>query len=406
MSWIDRVQNKLRITTPDNKVYEVLWMNATKSIEWHGSEFSFINVQDQFVKKEKLLGRKFPLEFYFTGENHLEEAGLFEISLNDKRPCLIEHPYYNTIVAQILQVNFDNTQLNVTKVTATAIETITENNPRTSIDPVDAIIIKKQEIDQACEEELTEEPTITDVNNLNIVNSQNYNTAIKIVTVPEEAQEYFNAFNEASTLVNNITASPILAMRATIALVTLPAKFTASVQDRVSTLVETFVNLRRTLSGLFMVSSKQIYQSQGIAIISSMCQAAVTPLDGNYTNSISALIIIDDILNSYNQLIEDLDSVQGQNGSSPDNFVQDPVALSTLADAVNITVSNLISIALNGKQERSVVLTEDSNIITLTHRFYGGKNIDSNINEFVNNNNLTYRDILGIPKGRTVVYYK
>ena len=405
MSWVDRIQNRLKITTPDEKVYEVLWKNPTKTIEWNASEFAYINVQDQFIDKRLILGRKFPLEFYFVGENHLQEAKFFEVSINDRRPCIIDHPYYDTIIAHIISISFDDTQLNVTKVTGMALETITENNPRTTISPVDAVLLKKIEIDESTEAELNAEIVISDIDTLNQTNAQAYNSGIKIITIPEEAQEYFNLFNTASSYVNTLTATPLLAMRATISLLTMPSKFTASVQDRIKTLLSTFNDLRVTLSGILRLGSKQIYETKGNAVISSMCQAAVTPIKGNYTNSTSALNIIETISAAYDQYLADLDSLQAENGSSPDSFVPGHEAMSQLSEIVGLTLSNLIEIALNGKQERSVILTEDSNIILLTHRFYGLDKNDENIQEFVNNNNLTYKDVLGIGKGRKIVYY-
>jgi len=63
MSWEDKITKQLSITTGDGKVYTVIWVNSSKSIEWHGSEFSFLEVNGTLAKKKKVLGRKFPLEF-------------------------------------------------------------------------------------------------------------------------------------------------------------------------------------------------------------------------------------------------------------------------------------------------------------------------------------------------------
>ena len=55
---------------------------------------------------------------------------------------------------------------------------------------------------------------------------------------------------------------------------------------------------------------------------------------------------------------------------------------------INFTLSNLFIIALNAKQERSIVLEEDSNLINLAHRFYSLDLDDENIDELILNNDI------------------
>jgi len=205
--------------------------------------------------------------------------------------------------------------------------------------------------------------------------------------------------------VNTITASPILAMRATISLLTLPSKFTANVKSRVGTLASQFVNLRRTIIGLSTVPSKQLYEIQGSALISSMCLAASTPLSGDYKNSTSALNIVDSILSNYKLFLDDIDSLQDTNGSDPIFFIPGFDLMSQLNDLINLTVSSLIDIALSGRQERSLILTEDNNLIKLTHLLYSLDPSDANMVELMENNNLTWRQMLGIDKGTKIIYY-
>jgi hypothetical protein len=405
MSWEDKITKQLSITTGDGKIYTVVWINASKSIEWHGSEFSFLEVNGTLAKKKKLLGRKFPLEFYFQGADHLDEFARFERSCSDTRPMVIEHPLYDVIIAQLMSLNVDNTTMNYSKVTCTAIETITEENPVTTIDPIDSIAQIKTVLDVSNEAELTQPPSITDVNTLNIVTAQNYKQGLKIITIPEEAQDYFNAFSTASSYINTATASPLLAMRATISMLTMPAKFTADVKSRVNTLVEQFNNLRITITGIYTVPSKQIYEVQGNALISSMCLAASTPLSGNYRNSNSAINIVEILLTNYRLFLTDLDALQSPNGGNPAFFIPGFDALNQLNLLVNLTVSSLLQIALNGRQERSLILTEDTNIITLTHRLYSLDPKDNNISELIDNNKFTYKDMLGIEKGKKITYY-
>lgn len=408
MSWQDRIKENIIITTGDKKQWDVLlWVNPSKSTEWSSSEYNFINVQGKRVERGKLAGRTYPLEFYFQGDDHLTTFSEFEKSANAPGEWLIVHPYYGNIVATITSLSVDNSQQNISKVSCTALETITKDFPETTFNAVDFVILKKDQLDFTLEQQLKDPPTVTDENIIKLTNDQNYKEGIKIISVDLDAEEYFNAFNEAQSAVSVITAAPIQAMRATISLLTLPSKFVSSVQDRINTLITTFKNLRSTLINLVNPASKQIYEIQGAAIISSMFYASATPLDGNYTSSRGVIKILESLTSNYKQYRTDLDSIQGVNGSSPDYYIPSYEAQSQLAELYNTTVSNLILIALNGKREYSVVLTEDSNLINLTHKFYGNKNFDADIDTFVNQNNFkSIDDYLGLKKGRTVVYFK
>lgn len=407
MSWIDRYTQDLRITTGDGKEYNVFTLPSfTKDWEYHGTDFSFVNVEGELIKKRKLKSRVFPLEFYFIGENCVEDANLFELSTRDPRPWIIEHPYYDTILAQVMRAKQDDSELNVSKITCEAKQTIADDGTSLVSNPIDVIQLKKVELDTLLSEEPNLTPSIQEIETLATTTEQNYNEGVKIITLPEQADEYFNAFNTAISTINNIAASPILAMQALTNLISLPSQFEANVQDRIRVFKDQFDNLRRTLLGSLSVPAKKLYQIQGQSTIASMCIAAINPLTGNYTNASVALQISETIKSNADRFRADLDSLQSSNGGSPESFVPSFNSMKAFNDIVSITTSSLFEIALAGRKELSYVLTEDSNVVLLTHRFYKLDPNDNNITEFCDNNSIRYRErALGLPKGKTVVYY-
>ena len=408
MSWLDRYTKNLIITTGDQKQYTLFTRPAfSRELDFNSGDFQFVDVEGELVKKRKLRSRKFPLEFYFIGENHIEDSKLFEDSLKNEKPCIIDHPYYDTILAQILAVKFDDTELNITKVTCVAVETINDEGVRIVSNPLDVISLKQIEITSLISEEPNITPTITDIDTLKENTTANYGDAIKIIKIPAEAEEYFNAYNEAITTINAITASPILAMQALTNFLLLPAQFTANVQDRINTILTQWHRLRLSLNALTSVTSKRLYEYQGSCLISSLCVAAVSPLENNYANASAALGIIDSIQEAHSQYQSDLDDIQSNNAGDPTAYVPGFNIQNGLNDLVLLTTANLYSLALSGRKEFSFVLKEDSNVILLTHRFYGLDELDNNIVDFINNNNLTYKEIaLGLSKGKTIIYYK
>lgn len=405
MSWIEQIDNDLIITTGEGTRFTPSWLNASFSVEYNVAQFEFPGLRGSLVKRGTPIGRKYNLELYFEGENHLETSSRFEIAARDNRPWTLEHPFYGLLIVQPASLNFDNTGYNVSKITGVVTETITEDNPKSIPDPVDAIKLNKELLDETFITTFTEQPTAIDINTMAANNQKNYTQGVKIIELPEEAEAYFNAFNAAKTAINTATASPLLAMRAAMTLITYPALFTADVKNRVNQLVGQFNTLHDSLANIFEVSSKQIFQNHAGTNISAMCLAAATPLDGNYTNNKSVFEIIELILNSYETYLSDLDVLQTPTGFELNSFIPDADSITALNSLVNLTVSNLYNIALGARSERSIITEYDTNIIILTHRFYGLDPEDRNIDELIENNNIGLNRLLQIKKGTKIVYY-
>lgn len=406
MSWIDKIQNNLIITTADNKQYKPSWLNAVKTVEYHTAVFEFPNLAGSKVDRRKPIGRKYDLEIYFQGEDHLDQAAEFETSANDNsKPWILEHPFYDRLTVEPTALKFDNSTLNITKITGVLLETITDDNPRTAIQPIDAIRISKINIDETFEQSLTTTPTAADVTSLKETNKKNYKLSVPIIKIPDEFEKLNYAFEQANSFVTTATASPLLAIRYTMRLTSLPGTFNASVKSRISVLGEQYNALRLKIAQITTPSAKQLFQSTGGTILSTMCLAASLPIEGDYLYANNVIDIMDSIVERYGQLLEDVDSLQTDNGGSPNSYIPDASAFTALSSLVNLTVANLFSIALGAKKERVIFTESDTNLILLTHRFYSLDPDDNNIEELMENNNFSLEQILQIKKGTKVVYY-
>lgn len=407
MSWIEKIKTDLIITTGDAKEYRPQWLNATKSVDFNITEFDFVNVQGSLVDRREPKARKFNLELYFQGEDCLDTSAAFELSANDKRAWRVSHPFYGSIICHPASLLFDNTKLNVTKITGTIIETITDDKPKSNISPVDKITEDKQALDEVCAEVFaaTVTPEASDVSSMIDSTQQTYDEGA-LVARGDDAQNYFNLFNTANAAILNATAQPLAAIRALQAVINAPAVFADNVQNRFGLLQDQFEALRNQLTNIFSPNEKRIYQAQGSAMVSSMALAAATPQTASeYGNMQAALDVAETLLNNYNQFLEDLDGLQTDNGGLPESYIPDPEPLIGLNDLISFTVSNLFDIALEAKQERAIILEEDSNAILLTHRFYGLDAADELLNYFIATNQIGLNELLQIRKGRKIFYY-
>lgn len=408
MSWKDDIGKDFIIQTGDNVSYTVFANKYSKTVAWNHDVFSFIGIKGQLGKKEEQLARQFPLEFYFQGEDHLEESKRFEDSLNNKIPCLVFHPLYGNILCHIFSVTFSNSEneLNVTKITGTAIETLTEGG-LLETSPVSVILLAQSNILDTAPEEIVGMPiVVADGVQIKQNLEASKQTGLTIITIPDEASNYTNVFNEAITAVNVITASPILAMGAACNFISMPANFTALVKDRLTFLEYQYEKFLATVTGYVVnPTKKRLFEIQSATCIGAMCVAAITPMGTEYKTAKDVLKTAKRLSDNFNNFITTLDSLQVSQGGISEYYIFSAELFFNLSNCVYTTLSNLILIALNGKQERFVYTTEDTNAIILTQKYYGMDNEDVNLQYFCDTNNLTYQQMIFIKKDTKIVYY-
>lgn len=408
MSWLERIESKIKITTGDGKVYEPLWKNASKSIEFNVSEFNFQDVSGTLVYRGEALGRKFPLEIYFTGENHLDESLAFEDSAKDRRAWVISHPFYDDILVHPVGLNFDNTKYNVSKVTGTVLETLSDIYPKSTINEADKIAQDKEICDEAMASDFVAsvpEPDAATVQNLSENTNKIYNNSVGSTTDTTVAEGFRQALSEANSAIAVATSEPLAAIRAAQAVISYPSQFQTSVQNRLNQLQDNFNKLRDGLINLTGRNDKFLFENNAGTTISTMMSSAATPLEGNYTNRADVLNVIEQIQSNYDQYLLDLDGLQTDNNGTEESYIPNADGLQELSRLYNFTLANLLEIAIGGKQERSLILTAPSNPILLTHRFYGLDELDENLERFINQNNIGISEMLEIKSGRTVIYY-
>lgn len=408
MSWIDKVKEKMRIRTADGNLYSPDWLNASLDVEYKHTEFNFVEVTGALVKRKKAIGNKFRIELYFQGLDHLDTARRFRASCdNTEGPWTIEHPLYSIINVQPTSLNYDNSTLAYSKITGVVIETMEESPGVFVLDPKDQVLILTEQNRELAGDSLTVTPGPREINNMTNTNNLAYNKGVPIIPqdMPEAFEELNNAYNTAATYINTATATPLLAMTSLITVLQMPAKFEIEVRTRINSLVDTFNTLRDTITGLTGVGSKQVFTAQQTSLVAAICQAAATPITGDYRRSSQVLEVLEQISEIYALLVEDLDSLQTDSANSPESFVGDAQMLISLNQLVNMTISSLFSIALGAQSERSIICEKNTNAIELTHLLYGLDSADNNVNELIENNDLAAWEYLQIEKGRKIVYY-
>lgn len=407
MSWIEKTNAQLIIRCGDGKQYSPLWLNAAKDVEYNIAEFNFPNQEGTLVSRTTVKGARYALEIYFQGEDHLDQALAFEVSSRDARAWTLSHPFYGAITVQPISLNFDFTKYNVSRITGTIVETIDDGNPKAVLTPVDKINDDKEVFDTTASVSFINnvEVDTEDINQLTGNALEVYTKGAVKAADTSEAEAYLNLFNSANAAILDATAEPLAAITKTQLLISAPSKFKISAQTRVNLFVDQFEGLNDVVSTIVTRSEKKIFENNAGTLLAAMAVSAATPMPGNYGSRGTVLSVIDLLLANYNLYLVSLDSLQSANGGNVDSYVADAETITRLDALIKYTVSSLFAIALNARQERSIYLEDDSNIILLAHRFYGLDSEDESITELIANNNIGLSEMLGIRKGRKIIYY-
>lgn len=409
MSWIEKLNAEFSITTGDGKVYSAAWLNASKHVEYNFSRFEFKDLPGTLAIRKQPRGTRYIIEIYFQGDNNIDMATEFQVSASNPEPWSIAHPFYGSILVQPSSITFDNFDYNVTKITGDFIETITISGAtRLTVSAPDKIAADKEECDTLLNETCaTQVPNVnaSDTRSLLERMSQSYKALSSKIDNSDDAAILFNAYNSVNAQINSNVVATIQLLNGIRDYTTLPYQFQDTLVDRLNMFVLQFDTISNGVANLFNRTSRKLYENNAGLSIAAMALCSVTNIGDSYATMAGTLAIVDTLLRKYNKYIDNLDYLQGENGGDPDSYIPDADAVTAVSQLVGYTVSVLLDIARSGKQQRITHLAEDSNLIDVAHKIYGLDSGDHVIDELMNNNGIGLNEILGLKKGRQIIYY-
>lgn len=403
MSWIEKVKNNIIIITGDGKEYSVVWKNANKALSFNLAIFDFPEIGGSLIKRSKPKGNKYSIEFYFQGDDHLEQAAAFEISAKDSRTWIVKHPYYGDLNCHPTDLLFGNSELNLTKITGSILETIDDVYPKQVEDPVSQIIILQ---------ELQFEATLTlvsivkpepeQVQGLLEFVDETTNKFAKFIKLAEDLAKLKQLATEAVNKVNNAIADVTSAIRAVQNLILFPLILQASIVSKLTMLSDAFDDLKGTLGITPSDKDKVFFEALGANIMAGFARVSIE--DPDYISRNQTLEVAAIVADIYNDYLTQLDLLQDPRADVEESYVPDYTITNNTEVIIENAISNLFTITFEGKQEHSIILDNDSNLILLSHRFYGSKE-DSLIEKFMDENNIGLSEMFEIKKGRQLLYY-
>lgn len=407
MSWKDRLENTVfMITTGDGKVFRPLWKSGETSKEFNATTFDFINVEGSKIDRKKVKARKFPLTFWFTGDDNIDKADAFDKSANDNRAWKVRHPFYGDITGQPLSVSRNDSFYNATEITVDFWETITDEYPKQSVALVDSILVKNIKLSGVSGVDYASKVILHPADVVIVkVNATKISLNIEKYLDDNNYSAYQLAKNNMYAKIDKIILAPVDAINSIYDIIALPAQFLLSVNIRIKLLTAVFNDAKSIFQLKPSRNNKSYFESVGAAVLSSISYAVITPLAKDFITRSDVATVNQQLIDLYNDYKTLLDQASISITDTSNSFSASASTQRNLQDIIIETISRLNELAFEAKQERITVLEKDSNLIVLTHKYIGLDSADENIETFRRINNIKNKKLFQIRKGTTIRYY-
>jgi hypothetical protein len=404
MSWQNKLENiQFTIKTGDGKEWFPLWKSGEKSKEFNTSIYDFIDVPKSLVERKQPKSSKYPLTFWFDGENHVDTAEEFERSAEDKRYWTITHPYYGTIKGQPLSISRNDNNLNITEISVDFWESIVFDYPKSNLSIQDNTLVKKNEIlnSSATSYSGRKVQEVADIQKIKESNLQIAKSFDNLQT-NETFSDFLNALSQAQKASDKLLNDSFDAIFKSEQLLNLPSTYEKKVIDKINGYISAYNGIKRVLNS---VSDKLFFESIGASVLSCYCNASVNYQFGvDYTVATEVEQVASNLIQVYEDYLQTLDSASTSNYEIETNYQPNATVQTQLNDLVLFTLANLYNLAFEAQQERIVYTTKETNIVLLTHRYLGLAS-DENIETFRQINNIKLKELFRIKKERKIKYY-
>lgn len=104
MSWQDRVQGSIELTSPDGAVFSAKWVGNARSVEKKLGIFTYPKFDGAVIQDLGLAGTRYPLQLFFDGQDNDLESSRFFDAFSARGVWQIQHPTKGALALQPLNV--------------------------------------------------------------------------------------------------------------------------------------------------------------------------------------------------------------------------------------------------------------------------------------------------------------
>lgn len=404
MAWQDRL-SPAAYTSPGGTRIEFDFEDVSRQVDKRTSAFNFPEVNGTYIQDNGHTGRRYPLRCIFWGGDHDLAIEAFEALLLEKGPGTLEHPRYGSVdvvpYGTITRRDDLKTSANQAVLEVEFYETTGIVYPSSQTDTLGNISASLDAYNEAMAAEYAARVDIATAGSRADLRAryQNLlNTAEGILRPIAETQADIEAtFNTVIDSINQgidtLISDPLTLAFQTMILIQAPARAAAAISAR----LEAYGNLAASILG-DSNSDNENFHTADLFSSAAVSGCIISAINSEYDNKPAAVSVA-----AYG--LDQLDEITAWRDEMFQTYeMVDPgEAYQALQDSVALTAGYLVDVAFTLAQERRMVLDRARTIIDVTAQLYGV--VDEKLNFFINTNSLTGSEIIGLPRGKEIVYY-
>lgn len=417
MVWQTRLR-EAAYTPPSGNRLTFIYTGVSEEFDQKGGPFDFAGAQGTYVQFLGVTGRRYPMTIIVSGDDYDLDAAAWMRALAEQGEAVLEHPAYGRLtVAPVGTVkrseNFVNGAGQAT-IEVTLFETTGAVYPSPRQDPVAAVEQAVAEADAAAAAELAaapyaetvgEEASFIDAINDTLDTVDNaLRTAYQAVDeVERQVRQVQDSINRA---IDVLVQQPLSLASQVQQLIQLPGRIVSQATARLSA----YGDLAGQIAGSFdsdgnerperrIAATRQTLYANNLAALGTASSTALASIRTEFTSQEEAVEQAEQLLN----MLDDLAAWRDQSFNELGQ-VDSGAGWQATQQAVATAAGALVDISFGLQRQRVYVADRPRNIVELAYQLYG--EVDSRLDELINNNNLSGDEIIEIPRGREVIYYE
>lgn len=401
MSWQDRIR-QAAYTGPDGIRHVFGFDDVAREASKKTSAYAAPDAPGVSVQDRGESSRRLPLTVYFNGDDHDTQADAFFESLLVPGQGILEHPRYgraNVVpFGDIRQRDRLVTEAAQTSVEVTFWVVRSGNYPTDQTDSPSEI---GAAIQAATDASADKAAAIAPTTPSDVVSYAGQFEALRetvarvIEPMTRTNAAAWSRFRQINDAINDATeivlGDPLTQAYQVAALVQLPAMLAITAREKING----YTDIMNAIVAIISPTAPD-FAARSVWVDATMSAATTAVLAGGYDNKPEAIAAVDSLLAMFDAWTEwrDLSRKQTEQGDTFQN----------MQNAVVRCAGYTVTASFTLRTERRVILDQDAALVPLCAELTGSVSNES-IEAFVNDNRLTGREILEIPKGREIVYY-
>lgn len=397
-----------------------------------GTAFEFDGIDQAYVQRRGISSRRYPMACIFSGPTHDLEATAFEDALSQPGMGTLEHPLYGTFKVTPFGDIGRNNELSQ-DANRSVVEVVFWTSTGTPY-PTSQVNLAN-EIQAA-------------LGSFDVEAAQRFNANMNLLTEGRRAgakatvkrfladtsaalqavsddisgvrREISDAQNTVNRAIDVLVGQPVLLARQIVGLIRAPARALSGIESRLAGYHEMALELigsalavpAQTLAAGMALERRHIkiandFHTADLFLTASVAGAVDASLQHQFSTKREALESAESVTELFNQVMawrdDGFESLEALPTTSQQ--VDTGETYQQLLNMVSLTTGRLVEISFTLFPERFVVLDRARTIIDLSAELYG--RIDNEtIDYLVETNSLTGDEILEVPKGRKIAYYR